>query len=309
MRGAGRWCEEKNSMKEGIKGMANIEMKDLKKLFNKKVLRGENFFIGDGTLAFKNYFISLNSIAVVTLNQVQDMSLGRYVIGLVVCALLFFIVPLIAIKVISAAAIVFCAVMVYSIWSKNKNKIYTLQIDLINGSHYMYLHNNKEFICQVADLIRMCIDGKGKTFTIVSNENKIENYIDQSVTGDNNMYMGKARNIASDNSTVNDFGKKNKIRDNIILDNHEKTEIILNENEWDVLEQFLAERQMRMYGTDYENSSREILNDIGKRDVKSLKDKLKKLGKKGISEIFFKGTEAVAQVAIKAILGKILGAT
>lgn len=296
-------------MKEGMKGMANIEMKNLKKLFDKKVLRGENFFIGDGTLVFKNYFISLNSIAVVTLNQVQDMSLRRYVIGLVVCALLFFIVPLIAIKVISAAAIVFCAVMVYSIWSKNKNKIYTLQIDLINGSHYMYLHNNKEFICQVADLIRMCIDGKGKTFTIVSNENRIENYIDQSVTGDNNMYMGKARNIASGNSTVNDFGKKNKIRDNIILDNHEKTEIILNENEWDVLEQFLAERQMRMYGTDYENSSREILNDVGKRDVKSLKDKLKKMGKIGISEIFFKGTEAVAQVAIKAILGKIFGAT
>ena len=306
MQGAGRWCEDKNRMKEGMKGMANIEMKDLKKLFNKKVLRGENFFIGDGTLAFKNYFISLNSIAVVTLNQVQDMSLGRYVIGLVVCALLFFIVPLIAIKVISAVAIVFCAVMVYSIWSKNKNKIYTLQIDLINGSHYMYLHNNKEFICQVADLIRMCIDDKGKTFTIVSNENRIENFIDQSVTGDNNMYMGKAKNIASGNSVINDFGKKNKFKDNMLLNENTSNQTVIKESEWEILEEFLAEQQVRMYGTENEDKCREFLYDVGQRDVKSLKDKLKKMGQKGIAEMFFEGVEKVAQVAIKAILAKVL---
>ena len=190
--------------------MANIEMKDLKKLFNKKAFQGENFFIGDGTLVFKNYFISLNSIAVVTLNQVKDMSLKCYVIALIISVLSFLVIPIVIVRVISAAAIVLCAVTLYLIWSKNKNKIYTLRIDLSNGSHYMYLHNNKEFICQVADVIRMCIDDRGKVFTIVSNENRIENYIDQSVTGNNNMFVGKAKNIASGNSVVNDFGKKNK---------------------------------------------------------------------------------------------------
>ena len=300
MRGAGRWCEG-NKKKERVKSMANIEMKDLKKLFNKKAFQGENFFIGDGTLVFKNYFISLNSIAVVTLNQVKDMSLKFYVIALIVSVLSFLVIPIVIVRVISAAAIVLCAVTLYLIWSKNKNKIYTLRIDLSNGSHYMYLHNNKEFICQVADVIRMCIDDRGKVFTIVSNKIRIENYIDQSVTGNNNMFVGKAQNIASGNSVVNDFGKKNKFKDNMLLNENTSNQTVIEEGEWEILEEFLAEQQVRMYGTENEDKCRELLYDVGQRDVKSLKDKLKKMGQKGIAEMFFKG--------VKAILAKVLAAS
>ena len=148
--------------------MANIELKKLKKffdkkttergtLFNKRAVESETFFIGEGTLVFKNYFISLDAIAAVTLNQLQDISIKRYVIYLILCFLIFF-VPFSVIKVMSVIGIIICGITIFLIWLKNKNKIYTLRIDLCNGSHYLYSHNNKEFICQVADLIRMCID-------------------------------------------------------------------------------------------------------------------------------------------------------
>lgn len=92
--------------------------------------------------------------------------------------------------------------------------------------------------------LRMCIDDRGGTFTIVSNEERIENYIDQSVTGNNNQYMGTAKNIVAGNGMVNDIGNKNK--DSVMPNVQGNMGKVLTEREWAMLELFLFDRQLKV---------------------------------------------------------------
>lgn len=287
-----------------------MDIKNLKNLFNNKIVQGENFFIGSGTLIFENYFIALNSISVVTLNKVQDIPMSGPIICLILCAL-FLLIPVSIIRIICILIMVYLVLLIYLIWRKNKNKIYTLRIDLCNGEHYLYSHNDEKFICQIADVIRMCIDDRGRTFTIVSNENRIENYIDQSVKGNNNQYIGKAKNIATGNGMVNDFGKKNKINDNVMSNVHGNMENVrldnvLTENEWKMLEQFLSDRQLKVIGADNKENCKNVLNDVRKKDAKGLKRRLQQIGKQAIVDIFFKGASEAMQEKVKFLLQKIL---
>lgn len=299
--------EELKKVRERISCMTGV---DIKSLFNNRIVEGKNFFIGGGTLIFENYFIALDSIAVVTLNRVQDISMNTPIIGLVLCIFLL-LIPVSIIRIICALLIVYFGLLIYLIWRKNKNKIYTLQIDLCNGKQYLYSHNDEQFICQIADVIRMCIDDRGGTYTIVSNENRIENYIDQSVKGNNNQYIGKAKNIATGNGMVNDFGKKNEINDNVMSNVHGNMENVrldnvLNENEWTMLEQFLSDRQLKVISADNKESCKNVLNDVRKKDAKGLKRRLQQIGKRAIVDIFFKGASETMQEKVKSLLQKIL---
>jgi hypothetical protein len=106
---------------------------------------GQNFYIGGGVLKFQNQIIALDHIAsaeVCSVMRIDARALWETLLGGVILLCL----PWIPVKLIGAALIIRILVHIYGISKKNIRNKYVLQIKLVNGEQYYYLHDNLIFV-------------------------------------------------------------------------------------------------------------------------------------------------------------------
>lgn len=262
-------------------------------------IHGDNFSISEGTMVFEDYFISLNAIATVELKEQKEQPLLMWIIEMV----FGFFLLLIPLKIIQVFGMIILPMgfvtLLLTISNNNKANIYMV-VSLVNGRCYTYSFEkkDKEFVRQMYEVIRTCINNRGASYNFMVDENKIVNNIDNSdrsigkitnstigdgnainIGGNTGVQAGRDVNIGSGNTEVQTAG-------DVIIGKGNTHNAGLTVEEWNDLETFFTNRKNAFQdNSEIRDICEQILQHIKKKDEKSLKSFIKTCSRAALKTI------------------------
>lgn len=264
-----------------------------------KSIKTKNFYVGEGILECENYFVPLDAITYVIINQKADLSIWCSVFLLII-SLCFLIIPITFFRVTGFIMMVVEMLSIYLIIKKNQKKEYYLTINLNNNRVLNFVSGNKEFMQDIMNVMKKCINDRKGGYRIMIGEQKIIHLEDSSVGKVNaggDIISSTFSTIGRDNVNIKAKGDNNSISDGQKL----------TEQEWMLLEKFFQQK-MQKYTPDDKNYKvyNQILSTTYKRDEESFGDIMKKIGKKAIESVIVTGVGETTKGIILPILLKML---
>lgn len=276
-----------------------ISIFDLFKMRNFKLISGDNFFVSDGILKFKNYFIPLDAISIVEMGRIQ-ISLLPFAIMLVIGGL----IPerSFLFKLIGLPLIIFGFYSLAILVAINFILPYTMTIRLNNDNYCVYISYKKNFVRDIMIKMQECINNRKGEYKFMLNKGIIEYNDNHSINiggsvGGDFIAAGANKEIHENNN-------------NTTINHSQQNNTGLTVEDWINLEKFFILRRQEFPSND---RNYKICNNLAtysqRKDAGKIKEYLQIIGKEGIRMLLNAGAnvvDAVAMETVKPILQKIL---
>lgn len=274
-----------------------ISIFDLFKMRNFKLISGDNFFVSDGILKFKNYFIPLDAVSIVEMGRIQ-ISILPFAIMLVIGSLIperSFLFELIGLPLITFGF--FSLTIIVAI---NFILPYTMTIRLNNDNYCVYISYKKNFVRDIMIKMQECINNRKGEYKFMLNKGIIEYNDNHSI----NIEGGVGRDFIAPGANKTTHENNN----NTIYQQQNKTGLTVED--WTNLYNFFVLRRQEFSSSD---RNYKICNNLAtytqRRDAGKIKGYLQTIGKEGVRMLLSASTnvvDAVAMETVKPILQKIL---
>lgn len=152
-----------------------------------KAIETDELRIGDNSFSYKKSFVQLSNISQVLISPVPKLKYPlRYivicVIGILVCLMnaldgtrsIYLSMTDTLFPLAGAVAAVICGILLYRIYTYNKNCGEYLVLNLNSGKNLYFEGNNPRFLIEIMNVIRNCIDDRSLSYVINMNECQIE---------------------------------------------------------------------------------------------------------------------------------------
>lgn len=246
-----------------------------------KSMTGENFYVGEGFLTFRNYYLPLSAVSMVKLTEDKSLNMLSCKF-LLIAGIIFLLLPL-ELGLLRAfglfAIIVGGAGGLFVNW-QNKNKNYYLSIYVDSGNVLSFAHKNSEFILKAMAVIKNCIKDQSMRMYVDMRQEHIEQnigemnmfYKNESNVNSGNTTYGNM-NVAGDGSTIFDNGNNSNLSGVVFGDNNNVNSI--TDSEWQQLTDYFEKRKLDFEEGDYKRGICERIAGYAKsRDVGKLKNYL-----------------------------------
>ncbi len=268
-----------------------------------KTMQGENFRLGEGVLECDNFYIVLDSISVVEIKKTGDIPIFMAVVGIILGAFCL-LIPWDIMKYAGCFLILMSIVNMLLTMQRNKTKLHTLKIGINSGKEFTFQNPDIEFLREVMAAIKECINGKKETYFINMEDNRItqnfENVKGNFVTGSN---IGAGATFMNATDQAQQSG--NKV-ENHVNENHAG---ILNDAEWEQLQNFFEARKKEYPLTDENYSSCENLENCAKeKNAEKMKEYIQMIGGAAFKALITAGVSETLKQLIFPLITRILKA-
>ena len=272
-----------------------ISMFDIFKTKNIKLISGNNFWVIDKIIKFKNYFIPLDSVSMVEIGRLQISPCPFFALllaGAIIPERSIFYssigFPLIALGFLGLVVIVVI----------NMILPYTMTIRLNNGIFCTYVSYKKDFIQKITEKMQECINNGKGDYNFMLNQGKI-------------VYNDNSINFRGDNNKTGDFisgtGSTKNVRNSDNIHTIYNTNTGLSSKDWANLEEFFTMRQKEFSMGDRNYKICGHLATYSQRkDESGLNKYLRTIGGEALKSILSSGTSTITIAAIKTILQKVI---
>lgn len=212
----------------------------LKQLFSqpqrREYVSGQNFYIGDGGLSFRDKFIPFHAISYIDIKTTVKSFNKKWLLGILVGLLLLAMgnILFIVIGLCCAGGSIW---IIYNQYIKNKYSHY-LVLEINSGRELKFSHHEVNFLYDVKNALQKGINDE----KAVSYIDMRQGYVEQNVGVIEQMKEKNVINIGDNNQfTGSNFGNNNTANVN---DNHVQV-TLLSETEWDTLREYFAKQKAK----------------------------------------------------------------
>lgn len=233
----------------------------------KKKIIADNFIIDRGILECDNYFVSLEAISMVRIDEKQKRSYARAVL-LIVIGIVFSLIPIIN---VIGSLLLFVGIVDFIIsLANNLGKIKYLRIRLNNGDVCSFESRDKDFLLKATNAIKNSINGSKKIEVKVDFSNGTINYMN-----DNSIGKTTVGNISAGGNI--DLGDGIGNSTNTVKINYQG----ITDKEWGALERFFSQKASLYDAGSNNQRAYDSLNSMVKdHDENGLKKVMKNISQK-----------------------------
>lgn len=258
----------------------------------KKKIIVDNFRISEGILTCDNYFVPVEAISMVRLDDKQKRSYARAVF-LIVIGIILALIPVI--RAFGSLFIFFGFIDLIISLINNLSKIKYLRIVLNNGNVCSFENKNKKFLLEAMSVLEDNITGIRTTAVNVDFSNGTINYMN-----DNSIGKTTVGNISAGGNI--DLGAGIGNSTNTVTVSVDE----LSDKEWEILENFFSQKSERYESGSSNNRAYEGMKDMAKNHNKDglkkvLKSISKKFGEKTMTVLLSGAGKTVAEQVMPVI--------